>query len=125
MEKFAYIVETEKSFQDTVISVLKEIEKKSYTIFQIYDIQERLKSRGFEHKQLKIIEFCSAKYSNSILNKNKSASLFMPCKINIYEEDNKVKIASLNPLFVSEIIPGLGDLKEIEQEIKQILDNSK
>ncbi|MBS3094735.1 hypothetical protein J4474_03650 [Candidatus Pacearchaeota archaeon] len=42
IQDFAYIVETEKNFDEAVISVLKSVEKKSWSLFQVYDIKERL-----------------------------------------------------------------------------------
>ncbi len=88
---FAYVVETNKRFDDAVVSVLKEVEQKGWSIFQIYDIKERLAAKGFEYKPLKIIEICSGKHANNFLNKNRLISPCMPCKINVLEENGKSK----------------------------------
>ena len=45
LEDFAYIVETEKSFDEAVVSVLKAVEEKKWSIFNVYDIKERLASK--------------------------------------------------------------------------------
>ena len=79
IEDFAYVVETKKSFEEAVVSVLRAVEQKGWALFQIYDIKERMAAKGFEQKQLKIIEICSAKYANQFLNKNRFISLCMPC----------------------------------------------
>ena len=68
---FTYIVETEKSFDEAVVSVLKSVDEIGWSLFQIYDIKERLSAKGFEQAPLKIIEICSGKHSNNFLNKNK------------------------------------------------------
>ena len=70
LEDFAYVVETEKSFEQAVTPVLKSAEQKGGVLFQIYDIKERLAAKGFEQKPLKIIEICKAKHANNFLNKN-------------------------------------------------------
>ena len=75
---FAYVVETKKSFDKAVISVLKSVEQKGWALFQIYDVKERLAAKGFEQDNLKIIEICSGKYANQLLNKNRLTSLCMP-----------------------------------------------
>ena len=77
IEDFAYIVETEKSFDEAVVSVLKAVEKKGWSIFQVYDIKERLASKGFAQKPLKIIEICSGKHANNFLNKNKIIAILI------------------------------------------------
>ncbi len=124
---FAYVVETEKNFDEAVISVLKAVEQKGWALFQIYDVKERLAAKEFEQKPLKIIEICSAKHANNFLNKNKLISLCMPCKINVFEDNDKVKIVGLNPIMISEFFPEISEeeTKEAEKDIKEIIDNAK
>ena len=127
IDNFAYIVETEKSLDDAVVSVLKAVEQKGWALFQIYDIKERLAVKGFTQKPLKIIEICSGKYANQFLNKNRLISLCMPCKINVLEEDGKVKIIGMNPKIMSKFFPEISEqeAKEVEKDIKEIINNAK
>ena len=127
IEDFMYIVETEKSFDEAVVSVLKAVDQKGWVLFQIYDVRERLVAKGFKQGPLKIIEICSGKYANALLNKNKLASLCMPCKINVWEENNRVKIVGMSPTIISQFFPEISqeETKEIERDIKEIIDNSK
>src|SRR3989344_1957 len=104
-EDFAYIVETKNSFDEAVISVRKAVENKGWAIFQVYDYKEILAVKGFKQKPLKIIEICSGKYANQFLNKNMLISLCMPCKINVLEENGKVKILGMKPTIISRFFP--------------------
>ena len=126
-EDFAYIVETEKNFDEVVISILRAVEKKGWSIFQIYDIKERLAAKGFEQKPLKIIEICSGKHANNFLNKNRLISLCMPCKINVLEENGKVKIIGMRPTIISQFFPEISkqEADEAEKDIKEIIDNAQ
>src|SRR3989339_796079 len=126
-EDFAYIVETEKSFDEAVVSVLKAVEQKCWALFQIYDVKERLAAKGFKQKPLKIIEICSGKYANQFLNKNRLISLCMPCKINVIEENGKVKIIGMKPTMISQFFPEVSreEAQEAEEDIKEIIDDSK
>ena len=126
IEDFAYILETEKSFDEAVVSVLKAVEQKNWTIFQIYDVKERLAAKGFEQNPLKIIEICSGKYANQFLNKNRLISLCMPCKINILEENGKVKIAGMRPTMISQFFQEVSkkEAEEVEKDIKEIVNNA-
>ena len=127
IEDFAYIVETEKSFDEAVVSVLRAVEQKGWALFNVYDIKERLAAKGFEQKPLKIIEICSGKHANNFLNKNLLISLCMPCKINVLEEDGKVKIVGMNSKIISEFFPevSIEEVEEVEKEIKEIVDNAR
>src|SRR3989338_4774779 len=127
VKDFAYVVETDKSFDDAVVSVLRAVEQKGWALFQIYDVKERLAAKGFEHKPLKIIEICSGKYANQFLKKNRLISLCMPCKINVLEEDNKVRIVGMKPTMVSQLFPEVSkkEAEEVEKDVKEIVDRAR
>ncbi|OIO41592.1 hypothetical protein COU56_03190 [Candidatus Pacearchaeota archaeon CG10_big_fil_rev_8_21_14_0_10_31_9] len=122
-EDFAYIVETEKNFDESVVSVLRAVEQKGWSLFNVYDIKERLRAKGFEQAPLKIIEICSGKYANNLLNKNKLVSLCMPCKINVVEDDGKVKIIGMKPTMMPEFFKEISkeDAEEVEKHIIDII----
>ena len=126
-EDFAYITETEKSFDEAVVAVLKAVEEKGWSIFQVYDIKERLEAKGFKQEPLKIIEICSGKHANNFLNKNKLISLCMPCKINVLEEKGKIKIIGMKPIIISQFFPEVSseEAEQVEKDIKEIIDNAK
>ena len=127
VEDFAYIVETKKTFDNAVVFVLKAVEQKGWTLFQIYDVKERLATKGFEQKPLKIIEICSGKYANQFLNKNRLISLCMPCKINVFEENGKIKIVGMKPSMISQFFPEVSqkEAEEAEKDVKEIVNNAK
>jgi len=127
MEDFAYIIETEKSFNEAVVSVLRAVEQKGWALFQIYDVKERLAAKGFKQKPLKIIEICSSKYANNFLNKNRMISLCMPCKINVLEENGKIKIIGMNPALISQFFPEVskGEVEKVEREIREIIEDAR
>ena len=124
---FAYIVETKKSFDDAVVSVLNAVEQKGWTLFQIYDIKERLAAKGFTQKPLKIIEICSGKYANQFLNKNRLISLCMPCKINVLEENERVKIVGMKPTVISQFFLEVDrkEAEQVENDVIEMVDNAR
>ncbi|MBI5389833.1 DUF302 domain-containing protein [Candidatus Woesearchaeota archaeon] len=126
-EDFAYVVETDKCFDDAVVSVLKAVEQKGWALFQVYDVKERLAAKGFSQKPLKIIEICSGKYANQFLGKNRLISLCMPCKINVLEENGKVKIAGMKPTIISQFFPEVDkkEAEQVEKDLREMIDNAK
>ncbi|MBS3176299.1 DUF302 domain-containing protein [Candidatus Woesearchaeota archaeon] len=103
------------------------VEQKGWALFQIYDIKERLAAKGFEQKPLKIIEICSGKYANQFLNRNRLISLCMPCKINVLEENGKVKIAGMRPTMISQFFPEIGskEAEEVEKDVIEMVNNAR
>lgn len=124
---FAYIIQTNKTFDEATVSVLKAIDQKGWSLFQIYDVKERLAAKGFQQQSLKIIEICSGKYANAFLNKNRLVSLCMPCKINVFEENGAVKIAGMKPSMIPEFFPEItpAEAAAAEKELQEIIDAAK
>ena len=126
-EEFIYVVKTKKNFDDVIVSVLKAAEQKGWALFQIYDIKERLAAKGFKQDQLKIIEICSGKYANQFLNKNRLASICMPCKINVLNENGTITIAGMKPTIISEFFPEINkeDAEQAEKDLIEIINNAR
>lgn len=126
MGEIAYEKETGKDFESAVIAVMKAVESKGWSLFQIYDIRERFRAKGFDHSPLKIIEICKAPHAFKLLQKNKLVSLCMPCKINVIkdEKNEKVKIVGMKPSMVAELFDKISeeDVREVEEELKEIID---
>src|SRR3989344_795769 len=126
-DDFAYIVETKKSFDEAVVSVLKSVDQKGWVLFNVYDVKERLAVKGFSQSPLKIIEICSGKYANQFLNKNRLISLCMPCKINVLEANGKVKIVGMKPTIISQFFSEVGnnEAEQVEKDVIEMIDNAK
>ncbi|HLC45293.1 MAG TPA: DUF302 domain-containing protein [archaeon] len=124
---FAFVIETKKGFDEAVVSVLRAVEEKGWSLFQVYDVRERLAAKGFKQEPLKIIEICSAKHASRFLDKDRLASLCMPCKVNVFEENGKVKIAGMKPSMLSEFFPEITreDALQAERDVMEIIDNAK
>ena len=51
----------------------------------------------------------------------------MPCKINVFEDDGKVKIASMLPTIISQLFPEVSkeQVQEVQKDVKEIVDGAK
>lgn len=126
-DDFVYCVETNKSFSEAVVSVLKAVDQKNWTVFQVIDIQERLSAKGFSSGALKIIEICSGKHANKLLQQNKLISLCMPCKINVFVDSGRIFIAGMRPTIAAEIFTNVNktDVAAIENELIEMINNAR
>ncbi len=54
-------------------------------------------------------------------------SLCMPCKVNVLEENGKVKIAGMNPAIISQFFPEVSkkEAEEVWKELKDIIDGAR
>ena len=51
----------------------------------------------------------------------------MPCKINVLEDEGKIKIIGMKPTMMSEMFPEITieEALEVENELKEIIDNAR
>jgi len=126
--EFDYTVVTVKSFDSAVDGVEEEIAKAGMRVLHIHDVQKTLAEKGFEREPFKIVEFCNAKYANDFLNADIKIGLCLPCKINVYVKDGQTFISGMRPIILPQFFPNvdLGEKpKEIDQIIRNIIDNAK
>ena len=115
-----YNIDSERKFEDVVASIEKYTAENSFKVLHIHDVQATLAGKGFEREPIKIIEVCNAKFASEALQKNMSVSIFMPCKIVVYTENNTTKLKAMRPKAISEFFPN-DNLEEMAGEVDRII----
>lgn len=126
--EFDYTVATNKTFDDAVRSVEKEIAEASMRVLHIHNVQQTFAEKGVEREPFKIIEFCSVRYAKEFLEADIKIGLCMPCKINVYEKDGAVHISGMRPIILPHFFPNanLGNMpEEIDNIVQTIINNAK
>lgn len=125
---FDYTVTTKKSFDEAVKAVENETKTAGFRVLYIHDVTATLKEKGFEIEPFKIVEICNAKSAYAVLKADIKIGLCLPCKINVYQKDNKTYISGMRPIVLSQFFPkaDLGKLpSEVDMVIRSIIDKSK
>ncbi|KKS23385.1 MAG: hypothetical protein UU82_C0031G0002 [Candidatus Nomurabacteria bacterium GW2011_GWC2_41_8] len=126
--EFDYTLITTKTFDEAVQDVQDEIAKAGMRVLYVHDVQKTLGEKGFVREPFKIVEFCSAKFADEFLNIDIKIGLCLPCKINVYVKDGQTFISGMRPIILPHFFPqaDLGERpKEIDQIIRNIIDNAK
>ncbi|MFO7615835.1 MAG: DUF302 domain-containing protein [Bacteroidales bacterium] len=92
----------------TVESILQSAAARSWKNPATHNLRQILLNFGKEVRPVKVIELCRPDYSFKILEMNdeRSAAVFMPCRISVYEkEDGKAYISLMNPLLMTGLLP--------------------
>jgi uncharacterized protein (DUF302 family) len=77
-------------FNETVERLTAEAIERSWNIPVIHDLQKSLAKSGREIKPVTVIEICKPDYSGKLLELNyeRIISVFMPCRISVYEKND-------------------------------------
>ena len=93
-----YIVETTKSPETAVEDLRAAVTKHGFGVLHAYDLQETLTAKGFplEHA-CHILEVCNPQQASKVLAEDMGMNIALPCRISVYEEGGKTKIATALP----------------------------
>ena len=97
---YAYKRVGTRGFTETIEAVERAVLLHGFVVHQFHDSRARLTAKGFAIKPLVIFE---------ITQKDPAADqrvdLLMPCRINIYEEEDTVVVAALRPTLFKAVFP--------------------
>lgn len=95
--QFTYQISSSKSVDETVSLVGAASEQFKFSVLHSYDFQEILAGKGFPiERKVYVFEICRAPMASKMLAANPSFSIFMPCRIAVYEENGKTIVSTMN-----------------------------
>ena len=120
----------EREAKGTVEQVQRKLEEATkankFGVMAVINLKEKMAAKGVDFgPQCMIIEVCNPVQAKKALEANLSISTALPCRISIYEEAGKVKVATLRPtallgLFGNPEVQPVA--KEVEAVILRIID---
>ncbi|MDF1518616.1 MAG: DUF302 domain-containing protein [Lutibacter sp.] len=97
IEMFTLKLESKQPIETIAQEVSKECENHKFALLQTYVYHDIVKEKGFPIKRkVFIYEICQAKTAALMLTSNPEFSIFMPCKIALYEDEGKTIISTMN-----------------------------
>jgi uncharacterized protein (DUF302 family) len=97
IEMFTVNIISNQTIETVASNVLAMCEKYGFALLQTYNYHEIVKSKGFPiNRKVFIYEICQAKTASLMLTSNPNFAIFMPCKLAVYEQDNKTIISTMD-----------------------------
>ena len=121
-----YIVESKKSPAVAVEDLRAAVAKHGFGVLHAYDLQETLNSKGFPLPHAcHILEVCNPQQASKVLAEDMGMNIALPCRISVYEEDGKTKIATALP---TKLLSALSDspalaavATDVEEKMKAMM----
>jgi uncharacterized protein (DUF302 family) len=113
-------------FDKTIEQLKAAVEKKTWKLTAIHDLQQTMKTYGKDVLPVKVFAVCHPKHSSKILERDdeRIVSCMMPCRISVYEKsDGKTYISRLNPAPIAKLYGGLVEqvMTDSANEIEEII----
>lgn len=126
---FHYTVESNKTLEESIHSVEAALKEEGFGVLWKFNLPETLAKKGVElDKEFIVLEVCNPHEAKRVLSENNLVGYFLPCKIVIYQEENKTKIGMPKP---SSLIGLISDeklievAKDIENRLIRCIDHAK
>lgn len=108
---------TEKSLDEAIKSLKKNLKKDSFGVLWELNFKDKLEEKGLEFENdFVVLEVCNPKQAKEVLEKNIHIGYVLPCKMIVRREDNKTYIGMTNP----ETLIGLFDEEGLNEVAKEV-----
>ena len=93
-----YIVQTNKTIKKACEDLEKAVSENKFGILHVHDLKGTLKKKGVDFSnECRVFEVCNPHQANAVLTKDMDLNMALPCRISVWEEDNQIKIGTLEP----------------------------
>jgi uncharacterized protein (DUF302 family) len=97
IEMFTYVISSKLPIGKIVEKVPAACEQNKFALLQTYVYHDIVAGKGFPiDRKVYIYEICQAKTAAKMLTEYPHFSIFMPCKLSIYEDNRETIISTMN-----------------------------
>lgn len=118
--EYDYRRETGRSFDDAVSAVERAITGAGFSVRVIHDIQATLAAKGFRVRPIRIYEIDGLETVLAPEIGEVVMERLMPCRVNVFEENDRTYITALRPTILCRIFPE-DDLEQVAEQLERIL----
>jgi uncharacterized protein (DUF302 family) len=108
-----YKVQTKTPLATVKAQIQEKAKTLGFGVLQSYDFQEILHNKGFTlNTQITVYEVCNPPAANMALNAIPDISVYLPCRISVYEQNGMTVLATIG-------IDDMLNAVEVDDEFKQ------
>jgi uncharacterized protein (DUF302 family) len=115
-----YVVESNKTPDQALTDLKDSVEKHGFGVLHTYDLKQTLASKGFDlPNACHILEICNPQQALNVLSEDMGMNIALPCRVSVYSESGKTKIAMAQP---TKMLAALSDSTELARIAKEVED---
>ncbi len=114
-------METPKQFELVCQDLGKAVVNNKFGVMAVHNLNETMKKKGVEfNRPCRIFEVCNPNQAKKVLERNMDLSSFLPCRVSVFMEGDKVILATLKPTAIVSMFK-LPELRQTAQEVEDTL----
>ncbi len=117
-----HVVESKKPLDQVARDLEAAVTRHKFGVLGVHDLKATMAQKGVEFaRECRIFEVCNPQQAKKVLEANLEISTALPCRISVYEEGGKTKLATIRPTAMLALYPN-PELKGVAQEVEATLD---
>ena len=115
------IVESKKPLKELAADLEKAVVSHKFGILGVHDLKAKMAEKGVAFaRECRIYEVCNPHQAKKVLEANLEISTALPCRISLYEEGGRTKLATISPTAMIGLYQN-PELKGVAEEVEATL----
>ncbi|MBI2469410.1 MAG: DUF302 domain-containing protein [Candidatus Rokubacteria bacterium] len=116
-----YVVESTKPLTRLVADLERAVTSHKFGVLSVHDLKAKMAEKGVAFSpECRILEVCNPHQARKVLEANLEISTALPCRISVYEEGGKTKLATIRPTALVALYRN-PELKGVAEEVEETL----
>ena len=116
-----HVVESAKPLDQLGKDLEAACARHKFGVLGMHDLKAKMTEKGVPFaRECRIFEVCNPHQAKRVLEANLEISTALPCRISVYEEGGKTKLATIRPTALIELYRN-PELKDVAEEVERTL----
>ena len=116
-----HIVESTKPLARLIADLEQAVARHKFGVLGVHDLRAKMAEKGVAFaRECRIFEVCNPHQAKKVLETNLQVSTALPCRISVYEEGGKTKLATIRPTALIGLF-GTPELKSVAEEVEDTM----
>lgn len=113
-----YKITTDTPIQTVKDEMMAHAKEAGFGVLGTYEFQKILQSKGMDlNQEITGYELCSPKAAQDVMNELPEMSVFLPCRISVYEENGKTVLSTVN---INDVIPTIDASQDFKEHMNSV-----
>ena len=123
-----YIVESARTVEQVAKALEEIVPRHRFGIMAMHNLRDTMAKKGVTFEpDCRVFEVCNPHQAKKVLEANLEISTALPCRISVYEEGGRTKLATIKPTAMLAMYANtdlMGVAREVEETIVAIMDEA-
>lgn len=116
-----YTVVSEKGLEQVCTDLQEAVSKRNFGVMAVHNLKETMAKKGVTFEQeCRVFEVCNPHQAKKVLEQQMAISTALPCRISVYQDKDKVWLATIKPSMLLQLFEAEG-LASVSEEVEQVM----